>query len=293
MTSTTRQAFDQFLQDITITDHQRTVIVPARRSAVVENLSASFSSNSDMPFMESHLIGSAAKGTIVRPIDDVDVLATFSNANNVWESKYANDSQAFLYRIRNAYDGCVTSQVGARGQAIRVFFQTGGHVDVAPVFTQAGDGQSFYLPDGAGGWLLTSPFVANSWFTTRNADLSYNLGPVVRLLKKWNIAHSKRLRSFHLETMTASMFVSLGTNHRSNLLKFFETGRNWLDVSDPGVHSGLLSSYLTWSGRDEVRRSFDSAADRAGRAIARENAGDHAEAKRLWAIVLGSGFPKD
>lgn len=291
MTLTTRQAFDQFFEDISITDHQRTVIIPARRDAVVENLTDTFPSTSDMPFIESHLIGSAAKGTIVRPIDDVDVLAKFSNANSVWESKYANDSQAFLYRIRDAYNGLVTSQVGARGQAIRVFFQTGGHVDVAPVFTQAGDGQSFYLPDGTGGWLLTSPFVANEWFSTRNAGLSYGLAPLVRLLKKWNAAHSKRLRSFHLETMAASMFVSLSTNHRSNLLEFFESAQYWLDVSDPGLHSGVLSSYLTWSGRDEVRRSFDSGADRAERAIVSENNGDHTEAKRLWTIVLGSDFP--
>lgn len=288
---TTRQAFDQFLEDISITEYQRTVMVPARRATVIKYLTDAFPSTSNMPFVEAHLMGSASKGTIVRPIDDVDVLAKFSNINRIWESKYANDSQAFLYRIRDAYDGAATSQVGARGQAIRVFFQAGGHVDVAPVFTLAGDGESFYLPDGSGGWLLTSPFVANTWFANRNASFSYNLAPLVRLLKKWNGAHSKRLKSFHLETMTASMFTSISTNHRSNLSEFFQAAQYWLDVSDPGGHSGVLSGNLSWSARDDVKRSFDNAADRASRAIASENAGDHSESKRLWAIVLGSSFP--
>jgi Second Messenger Oligonucleotide or Dinucleotide Synthetase domain len=291
MSLTTRQAFDQFLEDISITEYQRTVTVPARQSAVVEHLTDSFLSTSDMPFVESCLMGSASKGTIVRPIDDVDVLAKFSNVNRVWEDKYANDSQAFLYRIRNAYAGAVTSQVGARGQAIRVFFKAGGHVDVAPVFIQTGDGQSFYLPDGSGGWILTSPFVANTWFSNRNTNFNYNLAPMVRLVKKWNGAHSKRLKSFNLETMAASMFTAMGTNHRKNLLVFFQSASNWMDVNDPGGHTGLLSGYLSLLTRDDVRRSFDTAADRAGRAISSEEGGNHDEAKRLWSIVLGPGFP--
>jgi hypothetical protein len=79
--------------------------------------------SSDLPFLQGRLIGSASKGTIVRPLDDIDVLATFSNEKNAW-NKYCYDSQAFLYRIKRAYNGFVTAQVGARGQAIRVFFKS-------------------------------------------------------------------------------------------------------------------------------------------------------------------------
>lgn len=69
-------------------------------------------------------MGSAAKGTTVRPIDDIDVLAVFSNANGAWDS-YRFDSQALLYRVRRAYSGLSTAQVGARGQAVRIFFKNG------------------------------------------------------------------------------------------------------------------------------------------------------------------------
>lgn len=112
-----------------------------------------------------------------------------------------------------------------------------------------------------------------------------------QLLKKWNGAHSKRLRSFHLETMAASMFTSLGSNHRTNLKTFFQEAQLWLDLADPGGHSGTLSNNLAWLTRLDVISSFEAAADRAVRAIARENAGDHAEAKRLWSIILGPDFP--
>jgi hypothetical protein len=53
----------------------------------------------------------------------------------------------------------------------------------------------YNLPGGDGSWIRTSPFVANKWFTDKNAELDCNLAPLVRLLNKWNVAHSKRLRS--------------------------------------------------------------------------------------------------
>jgi hypothetical protein len=278
----------QFLSDISVTDYQKTSIINARKDRVVENLTAAFPPTSDLPFSRALLMGSAAKSTIVRPIEDIDVLAVFSNANNAWNT-YRFDSQAFLYRVRRAYNGLSTAQVGARGQAVRVFFKNGGHVDVAPVFSHGND--VYGLPSGDGKWINTAPTVANAWFAKKHADLAYNLAPLVRLLKKWNNAHSKRLRSFHLETIAASTFQTLGSNRPSALTSFFEWAPSHIDVSDPGGQSGALSSYLTWTGRQEVVQALASAADRARKANEAEARGDHVEAKRLWRIILGSSFP--
>lgn len=288
MTLTTTQAMAKFLEDISVTDYQKTSIIQVRKNRVVENLTAGFPSTSDLPFSSATLMGSAAKGTIVRPIGDVDVLAVFSNSGNAW-NKYRHDSQAFLYRIRKAYDGLSTAQVGARGQAVRIFFKNGGHVDVAPVFSHGND--VYGLPKGDGGWINTAPTVANQWFASKNAELGYNLAPLVRMLKKWNAAHSKRLQSFHLETMAASMFKTLGSGRQSGLASFFEWAPNRLDVSDPGGQSGSLTSYLSWNGRQDVQDALRSAGERAKKARAAEAAGDHAEAKRLWKIILGDAFP--
>lgn len=288
MTLTTAQAFAKFLEGITATDYQKDTLIPARKRTVDERLFAKFPSTSDMPYSRGILMGSASKGTIIRPVDDVDVLAVFDNVNNAW-SKYAYDSKSFMYRIRDAYDGISIQQVGTRGQAVRVFYDGGGHVDVAPVFSKGND--VYHLPDGTGGWILTAPVVANSWFARRSKELDYRLPPLVRLAKAWNRAHSRRMRSFHLETVAAHAFASIGTNYRLNLQQFFEWAPNWLDVSDPGGQGGSLSSYLTWSGRQELLNALSAAADRAKRANEAEARGDHAEAKRLWKIILGEAFP--
>ncbi len=127
-------------------------------------------------------------------------------------------------------------------------------------------------------------------FRAKNAELDYHLAPLVRLAKKWNSVHSKRFQSFHLETMAANTFTSLSSNRRTGLQKFFEWGSRYLDVYDPGGQSGLLSSYLSWTAKTEVRASMAAASDRAIKALTAEATGDHAEAIRLWKIILGSSF---
>lgn len=288
MTLTTAQAFDKFLEDLAATDYQKSTLIPVRKNTVDERLAEKFPGTSDMPYWKGLLIGSAVKNTIIRPFDDIDVLAVFSNEKGAW-SKYAYDSKSFIYRIRDAYDGLSIQQVGTRGQAVRVFYQTGGHVDVAPVFFEAND--VYKLPAGDGTWISTAPTVANDWYAEKNKALGYHLTPLVRLLKAWNRAHSKRMKSFHLETVAATVFSSLGSNYRDALHKFFTWAPSYLSVLDPGGQGADLSSYLTWAGRQELVNALNSAATRASSALDAEERGDHAEAKRLWKIILGETFP--
>ncbi|MET7990287.1 hypothetical protein ABZU76_05190 [Amycolatopsis sp. NPDC005232] len=286
--STITQSFSQFLEELEPTEYHIDTLIPARKKSVIENLEEKFPSSSDMPFLRADLMGSAKKGTIIRPIDDIDVLAIFSNEKDAYQ-KYQWDSKNFLYRIRQAYSGVSIQQVGARGQAVRVFFQTGGHVDVAPVFYSGGD--DYLLPSGNGSWIKTSPFKANDWFTKRNQELDYHLKPLVRLLKKWNREHSSRLSSFHLETMAATIFSRLNSNRRTALRDFFDWASGYIIVQDPGGHSGDLSGYLTWSTKQDLLQSFATSRNRCKRAIQAEDLNDVVEARRLWRIVLGEDFP--
>jgi hypothetical protein len=285
--TTTAQAFTTFQDAISATDYQRNTIVPARKRTVDDRLYLKFPSTSDLPYAGSLLMGSASKGTIIRPVDDVDVLAIFSNVNDAW-NKYQYDSKSFIYRVRDAYSGISIQQVGTRGQAVRVFYDGGGHVDVAPVFSQGND--VYHLPNGTGGWIRTAPMVANAWYANRSKELNYQLSPVVRLLKAWNRAHSKRMQSYHLESVAAKVFSVVGINHRTALQVFFEAAPRALSVSDPGGQGGDLSTYLTWSAQQSLVQAFNTAAERSRRANEAESRGDHAEAKRLWHIVLGDGF---
>lgn len=158
MTLTTAQTFEKFLEDITTTGNQKSNFIPVRKNSVDKDMAAAFPLTSDMPYLKGILMGSASKNTIIRPFEDIDVLAVFSNEKRVWQDKYWNDSQAFIYPIRQAYAGTKIQQVGTRGRAIRVFYKTGGHVDVAPVFHQGND--VYYLPPARS---LLAAIAAKSW----------------------------------------------------------------------------------------------------------------------------------
>ncbi|SRR6266542_2657957 len=127
----TSQAFAEFEARLRLTEAQRER-VKGRAAATREFLERSFPSTYELALRSSSLMGSAARGTIVRPLTDLDVMAVFRNKNQVFE-KYRRDSQAFLYRLRERIDARTqVTQVGARGQAVRLFYKDELHVDIAP-----------------------------------------------------------------------------------------------------------------------------------------------------------------
>jgi hypothetical protein len=242
-----------------------------------------------MPVERVVQIGSAARGTLIRPVNDLDVMAVFVNKDNVFET-YRRDSGAFLQRIRTALNAQTSIQsIGARGQAVRLFYKSGAHVDIAPVFKWSSGG--YALPSGDGGWITTDPEAQAAWFAGRKTAVGSNLTAVCKLARRWNAVHSRRLGSFHVDVMVASMFSSLGSNWRDAMRGFFEWGPNWIDVSDPAGHSGTLSSGMSWATRQALRARLENALVRAKSALAAEGAGDHVEAKRLWRVELGEEFP--
>ncbi|HYI98515.1 MAG TPA: hypothetical protein VEX36_02395 [Thermoleophilaceae bacterium] len=288
MALTTAKAFNEFKAKLLLTTaHKDTV--KGRQTTTEGYLRDSFPSSSDLPLRSTYLMGSAGRDTIIRPLDDVDILAVFNNKDDIFDRLYRYDSKKFLYRVRDALNDYRVEVVGARGQAVRLFYKSAPHVDIAPVFAWSGGG--YALPNGSGGWLTTDPYAHHNWITQRQQVLSYRLKPMVRMLKRWNNVHSKYLKGFHLEVLVATVFSSLGGDSRDACEKFFQWAPNSLTVNDPAGHGGDLSAYLTWTTRSTVLSNLESARQRAAKANAAEASGDHAEAIRLWRIVFGNEFP--
>ena len=146
----------------------------------------------------------------------------FTNKENIFE-QYRAHSDDFLQRIRTALDAKTSiEKIGARGQAVRLFYQSGAHVDIAPTFKWKGDG--FALPRGDSSWMTTDPEAQASWYSQRRTVIGSNLTPICKLARRWNGVHSHRFESFHLEIMVASMFKSISSNYRSALQSFFDVG---------------------------------------------------------------------
>lgn len=287
MALTAAAAFNEFKGRISLTSTQQAV-VQARTKQADQYLSGPFSNASDMRLLRTKLIGSAGRGTIIRPPDDVDVMAIF-DPGQVWPT-YLFNSATFISRVRRALATYTrVEQVGTRGQAVRFFYTNGAEVDVAPVFPRQGGG--FLLPDGAGGWLVTDPYEHERWSAQRNKELDNHMKPRVRMLKAWNRAHSNRLKGFHLEVMVGSVFRSMGNNTREATQVFFEHAGSFLRINDPAGHGGDLASYLNANQEAVVRQSFIREAQRARAARQAEARGNVKEAIRLWRLIYGNQFP--
>jgi hypothetical protein len=291
MTLTVPKAFSAFAASITPTDSEEATIA-GRRTAVVNFMLAKYGEGSTMPLIETKVIGSAGRKTLIRPVEDVDIFCVFS-ASKVWPN-YKNNSQELLYRVREALTGYSVKTVGARGQAVRLFYSQGPNVDITPASASSdwwGRPDGYVIPRGDGGWQKTNPYEHGRFMAKRNEQLSYHLKPLVRLLKRWNQQHSRRLRSFHLELIVQQTFGQLGSDMRQATLKFFEWGVNNLHVNDPAGYSGDLAVGLTSAQQQAITQSFDTAAEHARRAQAADAAGKTAEAFRQWRLIFGDGFP--
>ena len=88
MALTTAQAFDAFIGKISPTDDQRADITN-KRNSTEKYLREAFPSSSNLPLKRVVLIGSADRGTIIRPVNDVDVLAEFTDKDRIFE-QYRN-----------------------------------------------------------------------------------------------------------------------------------------------------------------------------------------------------------
>jgi hypothetical protein len=196
--------------------------------------------------------------------------------------------------VREALTANRVETIGARGQAVRLFYDSAPHVDITPafrVFDLFRKQQGYYIPRGDGGWQQTDPYVHHDFMAKRNQELDGHLKRVVRLLKRWNRVHSARLESFHLEVITQAVFATLGTNSREAVAVFFRHAGSHLHVDDPAGYSGDLASTLSYSQEQAIRQSFQTAQAHADSARQAEANGKVQEAIRQWRIVFGDEFP--
>ena len=101
MALTAAGAFEEFKEKLLLTDTQKET-VKSRQGKTMGYLAEAFPSSSDLPLKTTYLMGSASRDTIIRPLDDIDVLAIFTNKYDIFDRLYRYDSRKFLYRVRDA-----------------------------------------------------------------------------------------------------------------------------------------------------------------------------------------------
>lgn len=123
------------------------------------------------------------------------------------------------------------------------------------------------------------------------------LKPLVRLMKAWNEANGRHLRSFHLEMMIDETWhgETKVADYPIAVAEALRKGITWLTrpMYDPWLDAGPvpLDDYLTTEERARVIRMLAADRTRAEEANAYAAAGQSAKAYERWNVVFNGRFP--
>lgn len=88
MATTAAKAFDEFKALLKLTETQEATVM-ARRDSAASYAKQAFPADCDMPVLRTKLIGSAGRSTIIRPLDDIDLMVVFRNKDDIFEERYS------------------------------------------------------------------------------------------------------------------------------------------------------------------------------------------------------------
>jgi hypothetical protein len=197
---TVAQAFQQFLQDLEITEKQRKC-ADEQKARVRAVLAAHL--KPDKVFVS----GSYDRRTAIRPLNDIDLFMVLNES--VHGGLRSQSTQPCLDAVLAALQRAHPSGVSMRRQrrSVNISFQsTGIGYDVVPAFRVSGKHDVYIIPDAERqSWIATNPAQHAALCNQADARNGHVLKGLIKAAKHWNVQHGKQLRSFHLEVMAYSI----------------------------------------------------------------------------------------
>lgn len=249
------------------------------------------------------LIGSLSRNSGVASASDADLLLGLSRDSVRWGNDYKKSSTVLDEVRRQLEDRYTSTHVEKDGQAVVINFADGKYpVDVVPSFFKGPSAAHnnypvFYIPDGDGWWLESSPQAHNKYITDADTKSGGKLKNVARLLKYWRICRNPQIpiNSFHIELLLAQTGTCVGI--KSYAWCMYETfkllhERDGRALQDPVGLSGLVKAANTEAKRLKVVQTVSGSYDHAARALIAEQESNISEAYRQWDLVFNGCFPK-
>jgi hypothetical protein len=191
------------------------------------------------------------------------------------------------------------------GSAVVLSFAAGRKtVDIVPAFyagpykgsfSQFANYPLFNIPDGAGGWLITSPQIHGAALAAEDARSGFKLKRTAQLAKYWASTRvNLRLHSFHVELLIASLEIAIGPRSYGQVLHELFKGicsRSGRGIQDPLRISGIVPASTGDAAAERLATAARTAAAHSARALEAELKENLPEAVRQWRIVFGGTFP--
>lgn len=147
--------------------------------------------------------GSAAKGTALSTLNDLDV-GVYLRPESVSDYELQNVLRYVHDLLVDVYHQMKPYQFSVGRHAVRVSFKTSGlDVDVVPVIPNGESNDRGVIPNAeTGGWVETS-IPLHLKFIRKRKDQHSNFADLVRLTKWWRNEHELKFKSFLIELIWA------------------------------------------------------------------------------------------
>lgn len=326
MAKTVNSAFNEFNTYIVNLDSEKTKTARKSRDWLIGQLNSFPSKIADFPrlFEYRHIkFGSFARNTKIRPLDDIDLILTFSangtTYGEVWLEDYYSltvpEEQKELRKLCNE-DGTLNSikvvnkivsslssidhyksaNIHRRQEAATLFLSSyDWNFDIVPAFYTTDD---FYLiPDGNGNWKKTDPRIDQNNVTIINQKHNGEILQIIRILKYWQKRPTMpTISSYLFETIVLTYFDSknsiedyIDLNIRD--FWFYLKDAIYNSFPDPKGFQGELNN-LDWDTQNKISELANSSYKKACEAITYEVTDkDIKKSINKWKEVFGSNFP--
>lgn len=238
--------------------------------------------------------GSFGNGTSIRGYSDVDYFASVPPASQL------QNSATMLKRVRDALDTRFPN-TGVRIDSPAVVVPFGSDAsettEVVPAYyvgKDKADHRTYKIPDGAGGWLKSSPDTHNVYVRDVNDALSRKVKPLIRFIKAWAYYRDVPISMFYLE-LRATKYASSESSivyaiDIRNILKRL-VDNDLAAMQDPKGISGYIVPCATEKAKREALDELVVALERAQKAREAEQAGNAERAFYWWDKVFAGHFP--
>jgi hypothetical protein len=252
------------------------------------------------------VIGSFSRGTANGSgLSDVDLLLKVPREVAHWGSTRIS-SETVLNKVRvELTDRYTATTIRRDGQAVVVNFGGGRFaVDVVPgIFEQMvsplpemPSRPAFLIPDGAGGWLRTSPEAHNKFISQADIQSGGKLTYVIQMVKFWRDcrAPSYQLLSFYVELLAAAEGSCVGVKSYSRCLyEVFKAlkKRECRPMRDPLGISQSIKAAGTEGQRRDLMNAVDRACNLTAAAAGMEAVGKHDKACEFLDVLFNRKLP--
>jgi hypothetical protein len=286
---TVAQAMSDFMSAIEPTEVERN-----EASKQQQSVRARLDNDWELVLLASYLSGSYRRYTLIRPLDDIDLLVVLDHVEHGITLDSAGAKKALdliQAALRRAYP---KTEMKRHGRCIQIKFAgTGIGFDVVPAVQLSED--EFRIPDEQRGvWIKTNPREVQRLVSDANQQLDGWLVPLVKLVKAFKDEHSAPLTGFHVEAMVYHVLKVVPSNERTGLgflLRQLST-EVWRMCPDIWSEGERADATLSYADRTRAAEMLANAATKAEQAVAAEAEGRVDVAHGIWCELLGNRYPE-